>query len=734
MASTHSLCLLLLVTSAYHVTSFAIHKRHSRSTDLGDALRMLERQRRRFGDEDGLLPSSPSSPSSSAAAQLLGERPLTLADLEPWFNAAAQQGPPPEETIDAEWLARTLGLDGGYGEGMEEEEEEEEGLPQDLPLYPQRPLPPSPVKIQPTDQELDAIFGEKTEENGGRSGMVDKKSAAGPTPAVASKKDKEVMTDMKGDPRQDPVPVPVSVPVPETRSADVIEAKTTSSETDDDDDEDDVRLTKAEFKALLKAVEKLQKQAVDKAQDEMEEAGEVLAEVKEKVAEAREQAKEEEEQEQEEEQEEEEVLTPQPQPVSKEELDNLFEDQSQEVIPTDHGGIVRTEKTLKDSEGRPVGREEEVEEVEELGPDKATLSNIEDFWYLKNYLDQEGERKKRNSKRDFIPPALSADLPALSAELPRPEVIAPPDSAQLIAAYIKKINELQTELDQTKLEAYLEDVENDILTDALNQATLAQVRGKINPEELTSLQDAIQVEEALQRVKADRLQAADIADALTDEVAQELAAAAAADAQEEEEEEEQKRGEPWRKRDDVTQAEVPVFLTGDSDDVTEDGDDDSEEETTSVALGKWLDENQPKVSLDDLLEAAAQDLGYGRPDGNLIGTPPVASLFSSKADQCPAVREFSTNCEFAGDSIDFEARALCNVHEMCYSCGESLGVGQTKCDFIYRMASTILCQRDQDCMTDAEIFLNTMKLKHRFVPYSQPVCRSQCTAEFLSIV
>ena len=62
----------------------------------------------------------------------------------------------------------------------------------------------------------------------------------------------------------------------------------------------------------------------------------------------------------------------------------------------------------------------------------------------------------------------------------------------------------QTELDQAKLVSYLEDVENDILTDALNQATLAQVKGHINPDELTSLQDAIRVEEALQQVKTNR--------------------------------------------------------------------------------------------------------------------------------------------------------------------------------------------------------------------------------------
>ncbi|KAL8595677.1 hypothetical protein ACOMHN_025713 [Nucella lapillus] len=104
-----SLLLLLLLTTSLlqHVTSFAIHKRHSRSTDLGDALRMLERQRRRFGGDDEILDSNP---------QLLSNRPLTMADLEPWFNTP--QTSPPEETIDAAWLAKTLGLDGyNNGEG-----------------------------------------------------------------------------------------------------------------------------------------------------------------------------------------------------------------------------------------------------------------------------------------------------------------------------------------------------------------------------------------------------------------------------------------------------------------------------------------------------------------------------------------------------------------------------------------------------------------------------------------
>ena len=50
-----------------------------------------------------------------------------------------------------------------------------------------------------------------------------------------------------------------------------------------------------------------------------------------------------------------------------------------QVAPTDNGEVVRTDKTLRDPSGFPLGREETVRQVETL-PDRATLSSIEDFW------------------------------------------------------------------------------------------------------------------------------------------------------------------------------------------------------------------------------------------------------------------------------------------------------------------------------------------------------------------
>lgn len=297
MARPTLLCLLLLATSLHHVTSFAVHRRHSRSTDLAEALRMLERQRRRIDNEENLLASSP---------QLLGDRRLTMEDLEPWFGAG--QGSRSDDEVGAAWLAKTLGLDGynGMAEGLAEEDAQPG-------VFLQEPAEAPPLEVAPSDQELNAIFGEKNDDDDDN----DEATASFRT----EKKDKEIMTDAKGDAR----------PMVETRSSDnnVIVAQASES------DEDDVRLTKDEFKALLKAVEKLQKQAIDKAEEDVEEAEKVAVGVQEKVAEAREEAKEaeEEEEEEEERQEEEEegVLTPKPQPVSKEELDNLFEEDSEEV-------------------------------------------------------------------------------------------------------------------------------------------------------------------------------------------------------------------------------------------------------------------------------------------------------------------------------------------------------------------------------------------------------------------
>ncbi|KAK7480485.1 hypothetical protein BaRGS_00028302, partial [Batillaria attramentaria] len=406
------------------------------------------------------------------------------------------------------------------------------------------------------------------------------------------------------------------------------------------------------------------------------------------------------------------LLTAEPEPVSNEELDNLFEEKSEQVIPTDNGEIVETDVTLKNAAGDKVGEQETIKEVAAI-PDRSSLSSLDKFWYMNNYLDPESDRKKRNSKRTPLPPALAA------ATFSR-QAAASADSAALIEAYINKINQLQSELDQAKLVAYLEDVENDILTDALNQATLAQIDGKTSAGELRSLQDAIRVEEALQQVKAKKLSAETVATEMIEELED------AAD-EDEDEGEAEKRGEPWRKRADELQSEVPVYLTGDN-------------RRQQSELSDIYGDTSDAVAWDNGDNDITDDYSRNLPALLREATnrdSSISSLFYDKPDQCPAVREFTTNCAFAdqyGLPIDFEARALCNMHEMCYTCGQSLDVTQSQCDFIYRAASTMLCEDEEECVLEAEVFLRAMKLKHRYVDFSQSICSSKCTAQFLGIV
>lgn len=702
MARVTLLC-VLLVTSLGHATSFAVHRRTSRSTDLAEALRMLERQRRRIDNEENFMSVSP---------QLLGDRPLTLAELEPWVEDGGREN---GDEVNAAWLAKTLGLD-EYGR-------EQEALDDSLPgTFLQEPVVSPAVEEEPTDEELDAIFGKKVNPDTQPERALAQAEAE--AAEVLSKKDKEVLKLSQGDPT-------VKVTAPRSAEAAAVAATVIAAEAESNnsDDSTDITLTKEEFKTLWKAVEKLQKQAIDKGLAEAEAVEKAVEKDIEKAEKAAEETAVEAAQ----------ILTPEPEPVSKEELDNLFEEKTQEVIPTNNGEIVKTDVTVKNAAGEKVAEEETVQQVSTI-PDKASLSNIDRFWYMNNMLDPEPDRKKRNSKRTAIPPALAA------AEFSK-EVAGSSDSAALIESYINKINQLQSELDQAKLVAYLEDVENDILTDALNQATMAQIDGRTSPNELRSLQDAIRVEEALQQVKAKNVETEELAEALEERFGDGV---------------EEKRGEPWRKRGgNDFQSEVPVYLTGDSEedkDDDEDGGDDLDEDTTALVLGRWMDNNrQQKAELSDIYGDTSDDISRLEDDDNddddsikgFSNNLPallrqvsnrksdIASLFSDGADQCPAVKEYSTNCAFAdqyGLPIDFEARALCNMHEMCYMCGQSLQVSQDQCDFIYHAASSMLCEEEDECALEAEVFLRAMKLKHRYVDFHQSICTSHCTAAFLGIV
>lgn len=281
---------------------------------------------------------------------------------------------------------------------------------------------------------------------------------------------------------------------------------------------------------------------------------------------------------------------------------------------------------------------------------------------------------------------------------------------QPLGKFVTRIVELQDEVSQLRAIAQLADLENDVLTDALNEATMAQAPGTVSDMEFESLQQAIWVEKELQKLK----QTGGLGKYSFVRGDGSLARPPVSVSS-------RKRGEPWRRKRGKAQTgsgnslqTFPVSsLARPSRPVTKD---DIEQLLGDAYVGKG---GYPEIS-----EFGSEDDG-------------VASIFLPNADQCPAVREYSTNCELAdlySLPVDYEARALCNLHEMCYACGHSLHVPQDACDEVYRTAAKTLCREGAACVLEAEIFLRTMKLKTRYVPHKQPACRSTCTARFLGML
>ncbi|GFR59706.1 hypothetical protein ElyMa_000061100 [Elysia marginata] len=292
-----------------------------------------------------------------------------------------------------------------------------------------------------------------------------------------------------------------------------------------------------------------------------------------------------------------------------------------------------------------------------------------------------------------------------------------------LGRFVTRIVELQDEVGQLRAIAQLADLENDVLTDALNEATMAQAPGTVSDMEFESLQQAIWVEKELQKLK----QTGGLGELnfVRDDDGNSASAPAATVASAG-----SKRGEPWRRkrgnlqtgRDRLSQQTFPVAS------VSRSARPASKDEIEKLLGESYLDRGNSPLNLADLADLA--DLGASEEDS-------VASIFLPDANQCPAVREYSTNCELAdlySLPVDYEARALCNLHEMCYACGHSLHVPQESCDEVYRTAAKTLCRAGSACVLEAEIFLRTMKLKTRYVPHKQPTCRSTCTARFLGML
>ncbi|KAK6196019.1 hypothetical protein SNE40_001324 [Patella caerulea] len=381
--------------------------------------------------------------------------------------------------------------------------------------------------------------------------------------------------------------------------------------------------------------------------------------------------------------------------VSKEELNDVFDESSKDDSDNE-GNETNQPDVLKRSPTKP-------EKIEETLP-------LDEYWLLNNYLNYDDTRKKRFTPQQLEPQ--QEDI--MDEEFVDNKVDT--EKAQLIA-----------EIRRLQLVAHLEDLENEALTEALNQATQSQIQGTVSPKEFKSLEKAIKVEEALQALNP--------TDAQLALIVQEIARASL------------KRGEPvfkkaskrmddgdleddypnYRKR--ATKKRAPVR---DNQGMWYDfAVKDKRAPIPPRQILEYLDKQREANSEDDeeeednLLPQILEDI----PDRTALSTD------TREDDVCPEVERYSDGCAFAdyyGLPIDNEARELCNRYQICYTCGASFGLTSQWCDNTYRQIYGNLCDQNNECVIEAELFLRTMKLKQRFV--NQQICLDECTAEYIGVV
>ncbi|KAL3846617.1 hypothetical protein ACJMK2_017592 [Sinanodonta woodiana] len=102
-------------------------------------------------------------------------------------------------------------------------------------------------------------------------------------------------------------------------------------------------------------------------------------------------------------------------------------------------------------------------------------------------------------------------------------------------------------------------------------------------------------------------------------------------------------------------------------------------------------------------------------------------------DTCP-IEKLSTNCAFADKlhlPIDADARILCNRHEMCYTCGQTIGLAESGCDQGYEGEVIQACENDESCLKDALLFLGLMKENHDYETYVHGICTAPCIQDYI---
>ncbi|XP_036365694.1 glutamic acid-rich protein-like isoform X2 [Octopus sinensis] len=101
--------------------------------------------------------------------------------------------------------------------------------------------------------------------------------------------------------------------------------------------------------------------------------------------------------------------------------------------------------------------------------------------------------------------------------------------------------------------------------------------------------------------------------------------------------------------------------------------------------------------------------------------------------ECPLL-SMAGNCQFADMlKIPFSSvtRDLCNRHAMCYNCGSSMRLGPTVCDRGFLADSIKSCDNNIECMREANTFLSLMKVAHKYNSTPNRLCERPCVRDYV---
>ncbi|XP_013418513.1 uncharacterized protein LOC106179439 [Lingula anatina] len=247
---------------------------------------------------------------------------------------------------------------------------------------------------------------------------------------------------------------------------------------------------------------------------------------------------------------------------------------------------------------------------------------------------------------------------------------------------------------QTDLKANLLQRENEYLTDALDLATLSQLKGgnDLVPKEADNLQKAMEIESLIGRLERNMVQ--------------QIGVDLHADGEHQDENDEEKKS-------NLEDLGEEGYLRG-----VEDKRQSSPENAYNDIDEKLFQMPRPADDDEDMNTAYI-------PDG---------PIYADLAPTCPLVDKIANGCQILQDVgvvLDLEAATLCDRHLVCYACGAAVGGSRDSCDQGFLAAAERACRDSEECKEGATSVLLALQKLHAFNLNKLNACRAPCVMDFV---